>query len=800
MRHVRIQTDATGFAMRISPNFFKYRTRPFIGRVRFFININLLTELSPMKHSIIILTLLVCPLILSATTSWQRLDANLEKVRYFPKCQQVVAFGENGCLLRSLDKGRTWEQPNSRTLKRITSIDFATPSIAVAVGDSGLVIRSTDSGRTWRSVASPTQNLLQSIQFVTPFIGFAGGENSTLFKTTDAGSTWQKIPAPDSCNILALSMNNPLSGIIAGSRSSIWNTSDGGEHWNRIFIQNMPAGDYNFRQCLREPNGKLYIYGFDYQTDSAVLVTSENGGAFVAHYVPTALDITLQNDTLYLTSPKFGTLQSHVSTYDFSYVPIGDSHYPPMTQSIMSLCFADSINSVAVGFDKLIYHSSTTGVNWNLRSYCRMTSTEPVTSIFFVDDTTGYVCGAVRFIYRTKNGGITWLPQEQNAAGGITVPYTLYVCFTSPTTGFGASNSNPYSFIKTTDGGASYTGSYFLTGFYPKVYFLNSTNGICVNNIMLKDNTNLGVLHATKDGGASWKTTFFGAGLWTAHYRNESTILMAGPKRDESLKAKFRSFAYLTHDGGTSWDSVAIPFSASVRDCWMVNDSLIYLSGATQTDYRSYWLLHRSTNGGKSFEIYDSTSSTSVVTIRFIDEKYGYMLYSDKVVRTLDGGNVWSKVEQPTEFSGEAFTAMSVLPSGNIVIGTLSNALYRSSFDTSELVRVEEPPKDDASGAAPVWIRNPVPTPSNEVVRAEVLWLPSITEDEITFDFLNLLGQKPSTPVSIRLTRGAPPVGAEGYRGGTVEVHPPANLPSGMYLLAIRAKGFSKAVPVIIAR
>ena len=753
-----------------------------------------------MKQTIILLALLVCPFILSATTSWQRLDATLQKVRFFPQNGIVFAVGGNGCLLRSADKGRNWEQPKTGTYKSIRSIDFATPSIGIAVCDSGLILRTIDTGKTWYSAILPTQNFLSAVQFVSATVGFAGGLNSTLFKTSDAGRTWQPLAFPDSCTIGAISMTSPKAGVIVGSRSSIWATNDGGIHWERRTIQNLQSDNYYFRQCLRNSKGMMYICGVDTETNTGVLVDTDSTGALMAHSITVSNDITLSNDSLYAVDLLSGIAKVDIRTYNLTPIPIVDSTYPPVLQRITSFCFVDNLIGVAVGFDKRIYQTTTQGKDWILRSYLHFENNEPLATIFFADDTTGYVCGSNRFIYRTSNGGATWLPQEQNVVGAISVPFTPDVYFTSPKHGFGASNSIPNSFIKTTDGGRSYTGSYIQTGNLAKIRFLNDSMGICINQTLLSDNSSLGILQATKDGGSTWTKKFFAGGLGIVHYRNPSTILVGGAKRDESLMAKYRSLVYVSKDGGKNWDSVMMPLSGFLRECWMVNDTTIFLTGSTYTDYRSYGLVYRSINGGKSFEVFDSSSKYSVVTVRFNSEKYGYILYYDKLTRTLDGGNTWDTVARLSDFPGLSFDAMSLLPSGNVVIGTLSRALYRSSFDTLELVRVEEPPKDDASGAAPVWIRNPVPTPSNEVVRAEVLWLPNVAEDEITFDFLNLLGQKPSTPVSIRLTRGAPPVGAEGYRGGTVEVHPPANLPSGMYLLAIRAKGFSKAVPVIIAR
>ncbi|MBS1538147.1 MAG: hypothetical protein JST20_10420 [Bacteroidetes bacterium] len=752
-----------------------------------------------MKTFKLLVVLLIFPFYASQATSWQRLDADFQKVRYFPQIGKVFALGTNGCLLYSEDKGINWKQVVSKTNKSLFAMDFATSAIGVVVGDSGCIVRTIDSGKTWQNIQSNTQYLLRTVQFTTKTDGYAGGLYGTLLKTTDAGATWKSIPLTNSVHIGAISMSSPQSGIIVGSGSTILTTNDSWDNWDSLTINSMPTGDFDFRICIRGTIGEIYLSGINYKNNTGTIVISSDGKIFTGREFPVVNDMIFSKDTLFVIDVNSGISKVDITTLNFSPILIGDSRYAVSSQNLTSFCFIDSSIAIAVGLSKIMYRTTIATDYWSLVSYFKMNTTEAYTSIFFVNDTIGYICGSTKYLFRTQNAGATWLPQEQNVPGAINLPYTNDIYFTSPKNGFGATSSGKYPFVKTIDGGKSYTGNYILTGYYPKVRFLNDSIGICVDLISISNNALIGILHLTKDGGTTWKTSFFDGGLVSAHYRNDSTILLCGSKKDKNTAEGYRGIIYLSTNGGSSWDSVSMPFSGFLSDCWMVDNSTMFLTGSASTNNRQYGIIYHSSNGGKSWEILDSSNARGAVAVKFINEKVGYILYLNKLIQTKDGGKTWEIIAQALEFSNLEFGRIACLPNGNIILSSYTGNLYRSYVDKS-INAVDVPPIEYPSGAVPVWLRNPSPNPFNEVLRAEVLWLPIVSEDEISFEFTNILGQRPYSPVSYQLTRGNPPIGAEGYRGGMVEVRPSANLPSGIYILSIGYHGFLKALPVIIAR
>ncbi|MEG0862764.1 MAG: glycosyl hydrolase, partial [Pseudomonas sp.] len=66
--------------------------------------------------------------------------------------QQLLAAGERGTLLSSLDSGRSWQsaQVSAEREATLTGLIALNSQTLVAVGHDGWILRSDDSGRSWQ--------------------------------------------------------------------------------------------------------------------------------------------------------------------------------------------------------------------------------------------------------------------------------------------------------------------------------------------------------------------------------------------------------------------------------------------------------------------------------------------------------------------------------------------------------------------------------------------------------------------------------------------------------------------------
>lgn len=147
----------------------------------------------------------------------------------------------SGFILRSTDRGNTWQNFQNTFWERILDVDFAGDSIIIAVSQYINFFKSSDNGQSWKLV-TPTAGQyplgayaanMYSIDLVNDSLGFAcGGENfqqGFIYRTTDGGETWTV--TNKNHEMRGILMNDTNSGFAAGY-GVIYMTTDGGDNWN----------------------------------------------------------------------------------------------------------------------------------------------------------------------------------------------------------------------------------------------------------------------------------------------------------------------------------------------------------------------------------------------------------------------------------------------------------------------------------------------------------------------------------------------------------------------------------------
>lgn len=160
-------------------------------------------------------------------------DLLLEGVRFINEKRGFVV-GEFGTIMTTADGGATWTNVLERaeeildisTLAQLRptlySLDFMDDKIGVAVGVSGCILRTKDGGKTWDNIPAPTSHHLYRVKFVDGNL-YAVGLRGVLLMSADQGQNWRLIALPTK---ISLSWHY---GIAAGTSGEIFLAGEDGE-------------------------------------------------------------------------------------------------------------------------------------------------------------------------------------------------------------------------------------------------------------------------------------------------------------------------------------------------------------------------------------------------------------------------------------------------------------------------------------------------------------------------------------------------------------------------------------------
>jgi photosystem II stability/assembly factor-like uncharacterized protein len=177
----------------------------------------------------------------------------------------VVAVGDDGTIVRSVDDGATWSPRDSGTTESLIAISRGGELIA---GAAGTILQTFDNGQTWVPRASGTPNTLRAIDVANGEF-FAVGDNGTIIHSTDNGFNWSGLNSGTSNNLNALIVDG-FNLIALGDNGTILLSSNAGQSW--------AAQDAGTTQSLRdgEFQGALgdYVVG-----DGGVILGSFDHGS-----------------------------------------------------------------------------------------------------------------------------------------------------------------------------------------------------------------------------------------------------------------------------------------------------------------------------------------------------------------------------------------------------------------------------------------------------------------------------------------------------------------------------------------
>jgi photosystem II stability/assembly factor-like uncharacterized protein len=150
----------------------------------------------------------------------------------------MLVGGENEMIMRSKQIGAfeyKWEvQKTRKSNYNVKSIVFPQDTIGIAVTDGGIVLRTTNKGRTWDSVYTSPNSKGLTCAFTTDkyniyIVGFGG----VILKSTNSGENWRVQTCPVTSNLRSVTFKNLLYGMAISDDGTVIVTTNGGTNWTQ---------------------------------------------------------------------------------------------------------------------------------------------------------------------------------------------------------------------------------------------------------------------------------------------------------------------------------------------------------------------------------------------------------------------------------------------------------------------------------------------------------------------------------------------------------------------------------------
>lgn len=189
----------------------------------------------------------------------------------------VIAVGETGLVLRSINGGNNWLQAESPSLfGNLVSVTTDGNGVWLAAGDKfdAYLIRSEDDGQTWTELTTPAAQSLRTIAWHTDTGWIVAGEGSfgkgIIYQSLNNGDSWQ---------LLADDLDAPINAVAINTAGEIAVVGENGLILQGTTSNSFEAPDgytpvsENLLSVVSTDSGSFIVGG-----QSGVLLTSDNDG------------------------------------------------------------------------------------------------------------------------------------------------------------------------------------------------------------------------------------------------------------------------------------------------------------------------------------------------------------------------------------------------------------------------------------------------------------------------------------------------------------------------------------------
>jgi photosystem II stability/assembly factor-like uncharacterized protein len=301
------------------------------------------------------------------------------------------------------------------------------------------------------------------------------------------------------------------------------------------------------------------------------------------------------------------------------------------------------------------------GQNWDSRTPSGF-KTEGELRAAFVDAKTAVVVAPLKgklAVYRSSDGGRNWqLSTIENVGSQEASSFVKTVTFSDHKQGWilvsldAALGSEAVAAYQTTDGGASWhvvadgkpdganSNAIPFGGRKTGLSFADGRNGFLAGS----DSSDSIYLYASHDSGGTWKrqTVSIPKGLSAEGGSSSSYSPVFFSAKDGILPVVFSINTvvfYVTHDAGASWTpATRVHANSEASFKWSITDDkhIFVTDGHT---------LFMTKDGAKTWGSTQlETDLKEVEGIEFINERNGFSIHSDRLLKTTDGGHSWTQV------------------------------------------------------------------------------------------------------------------------------------------------------------
>ncbi len=346
------------------------------------------------------------------------------------------AVGNGGVILKTTDRGLSWNLMDSATTVNLNSVYFSNPTKGYIAGDNGVILTTDgagqwismesgthyhmnaisgvqgqlfaagykglilkNNGENWDEMDSPTIHALYCIDFATSSVGIAAGDSGTILRTDNGGDTWTKVDVPYNSAFLDVYFPSANIGYLTGQQGLILKSTDGGQSWTDISYSQVESNllSIHFRN---DTSG--YACGA-----KGVLLKTVNGGS---SWIYEDKKTNLSFNEIILLHPQIA------DTICDTVIVCGDNGIILRTDTcgsmknvthgsaytISSLKFPTDTSGYAVGGDpfnnKPFLLRTNDGENWYEIKFD--TVKRYLTAIDFINPTTGYISSTAGFVYK----------------------------------------------------------------------------------------------------------------------------------------------------------------------------------------------------------------------------------------------------------------------------------------------------------------------------------------------------------------------------------------------------------------
>jgi len=596
------------------------------------------------------------------------------------------AVGAGGYVLRSTDGGATWVRQSMPVDADLVTVKPVDGDRAWAVTVKSHLLFTSDGGVSWRIVGTVPLGRIRDMRLhgeQTLIVnGDLGSESLVSVVSPDGGKSWESVPSnfgyimddsgafwsvdpsrvlqvwrPGSpspqdvlactypCNRQVGSLQDPAALVVFTADSGFWEdpaamsrhtSSDGGRTWTRTaFVPPAVAGEGRFVLHGFDRSGRGWAHTLLFVAHTgggqsaevrALWRTTDAGRSWTRVSLPVALDLSSSPTILDHQSVSFQTANSVEFTLD-----AGQSWATLVVPGETALPKAVKLEAGRVliaGFGEWSatrwYASRDGGVTWSLLPGAFTERSNSIFAPHFFDADTGVVHFGAQ-VLRTTDGGRAW---EAMALPGVS-HFTASLHFTADGTGWVVgdgmlfrSDDRGSTWIRVTGNTRRLNRASFADGRAGWATESQCDYGGLVQCTMF--------LHATVDGGRSWQPLGQVPGdLSTAVQAiDERQLVMTG-------EGGIRYSA----DAGRTWTQAAGAASVFIG-------SFRFIPGTSGGWFMPSWSSTplRTRDAGRTWtEVALPAEIGSVHDLSFSDPLNGWLVGSEGIARTSDGGQTWTR-------------------------------------------------------------------------------------------------------------------------------------------------------------